>query len=443
MRKGSRDWLWFLLPFYFNLLESVIQRKEQMKREISGYTVAEELYRSSKKVFFRGVRGEDGKSVIIKTLDSEYPSAQEKARLQYEYQLLKSLDISGVVLGYDFKEYDNNVAIILEDFEGVPLSRYIYEGNGISLDQFFNLAIKVTKTLSLIHQANIIHKDIKPENIFWNPDKNEINFVDFGLATQLSRERQITNIASIFEDSLPYISPEQTGRMNREIDYRSDFYSLGVTFFEFLTRSLPFTAEDAMGWVHCHIAKSPLAPAKKLSGIPAVISDIILKLISKNAEDRYQSSYGIIRDLEECQEQWERNNSIERFQTGQWDLPEKFQVPQKLYGREEETDVLLKSFEKVSRGNTEITLVAGYSGIGKSLLVHEMHRPIVREHGYFIEGKHDQFQANIPYSGIIQAFKMLAQQLLSEPADRLEQWKNSCVMPWVQTAGSSLISYPK
>ena len=281
-----------------------------------------------------------------------------------------------------------------------------------------------------------------------------MKLIDFGNATVLSRENPSIRSPNVLEGTLPYLSPEQTGRMNRALDYRTDFYSLGATFYELLTGLPPFTVTDAMELIHCHLAKQPEPPHRIQPEIPIVVSHIVLKLLAKNAEDRYQSAYGIKADLQRCLDDLREHGTIAPFPLGQQDASGKFQIPQKLYGREAEVETLLAGFERVAGSgsgewgmgsgensnptpysllptpsrtipsHSELMLVAGYSGIGKSALVNEIHKPITRKKGYFIAGKYDQFQRNIPYSALIQAFQELIRQLLTENPAQIDRWRS-------------------
>ncbi len=323
-------------------------------------------------------------------------------------------------------------------------------GVGEQIQEFLCLAIKITETLGQIHAANIIHKDINPSNIVLNRETKEVKIIDFGLSTILTRENLTLKHPNVLEGTLAYISPEQTGRMNRSLDYRTDFYSLGVTFYELLTGQLPFATTDAMELVHCQIAKQPVPPCELVGrqgdeSLPIIISDIVMKLMAKTAENRYQSAWGLKADLEECLRQLETTGTIEEFPLGSQDISDKFQIPQKIYGREQEIETLLAAFERVAAGRggsgvqkkegelnpqttmpnapMEMMLVAGYSGIGKSVLVQEIYKPITEKRGYFISGKFDQFQRNIPYSAIVAAFQGLIRQLLTESSTSLNQWR--------------------
>ncbi len=390
---------------------------------IPGYDVGKNLYKGNNSLVYRGQRESDKRPVILKLLNKTYPSPVELARFNHEFRIPGLLNLKGVIQVHGLEKVNNTLVMVLEDSGGESLDRIIAQGP-VTLTDFLPLSIRIADILGQIHQHNVMHKDINPSNIIWNQKSDQIKIIDFGIATELSRETPEVCNADILEGTLPYISPEQTGRMNREVDYRTDFYSLGITFYELLTGSLPFHAKDNMGWVHCHLARSPIDPCTLNSEIPEPLAEILYKLMAKNAEDRYQSALGLAKDLEACRKQWQDKGLIETFPLGQWDVSERFQIPQKLYGREQEVAVLMKAFEMAAQGHTQLILVAGYSGVGKSSLVSEIHKPIVEKKGYFIEGKFDQFQTNIPYSALAQAFQELMRLILSEPGDQLENWKN-------------------
>ncbi len=421
---------------------------------INGYQVNTKVYESSNSIVYQGIRDNDHQSVIIKVLKQDYPTESELTRYKQEYQLNHSLNFAGVIKAYELQKYHSTLVIIFEDFGGNSLKNWLTKRQ-VTLEEFLKLAIQITNSLGAIHGVNIIHKDINPSNIIYNPDTGEIKLIDFGISTQLLRETPTLKNPHVLEGTLAYISPEQTGRMNRCLDYRTDFYSLGVTFYELLTGKLPFETTEPMELVHCHLAKQPIPPHQQQSltltspQIPQLLSDIVLKLMAKTAEERYQSAWGIKADLEECLKQLQTTGKIPPFSLGTQDISETFHIPQKLYGREQEVQMLLAAFERVAaiatsnneqhqksnfssrpvqnlsnpRSRTEMMLVSGYSGIGKSALVREIYKPVTRQRGYFISGKFDQFQRNIPYSAIVSAFSSLVQQLLSEPEDQLNQWR--------------------
>ncbi len=395
-----------------------------MSISILGHKISKKINESSRSVVYKAIRTSDKQPVIIKTLNTAYPTHKDIARIIHEYNILKTLNIAGVPRVFGLEKHNANSAIIFEYFEGISLKDFI-RSNTIDLNAFLRIAARTTTTLGDIHKADIIHKDINPRNIIINPDSFETRIIDFGLSTELKREEQRGANPISLEGTLPYISPEQTGRMNRATDYRTDFYSLGVTFYEMLTGSLPFQSTDPMELLHCHIAKVPEPPAVINNEIPITISGVVMKLLSKNAEERYQSSLGIRRDLDECLRQLKESGKIEVFEAGSHDVSDKFNLSQKLYGRESEIDTLIKGFEKASIGNASLMLVSGYSGIGKSSLVNEVHKPIVSRNGYFISGKVDQYKRNVPYNALSQAFQGLIQQLLTESNECLDGWKEN------------------
>ncbi|MCP4338181.1 MAG: protein kinase, partial [Desulfobulbaceae bacterium] len=391
---------------------------------IPNYTIKEELYRSNRTVIYRALRDNDQRRVIIKTLNNEYPSNRDITGFKHEFQMIRKMAGEGVIRAYELVKYGNNLALVLENFQGVSIQDYLAQSeNPLDLKQSLQIGIEMSQELGHIHQQNVIHKNINPGNILLNPETKQVQIIDFGISTELSREQQDVNVANQLEGTLAYISPEQTGRMNRDLDYRTDYYSLGVTLYEMLTGSRPFEAADTIGWIHNHIAQIPLPPHKVEPSIPETVSNIVLKLMAKNAEDRYQSASGIARDLAECLRQLDQTGRIKDFKLGQEDVSKKFQIPQRLYGREAEVTSLLAAFAKAARGEVEYLLVSGYAGVGKSVLVQEIHKPVVAQKGYFIDGKFDQFFWDVPYNAFVEAFQSLVRQLLSEPDERLSAWK--------------------
>ncbi len=389
---------------------------------LPNYTLLEKLSDSVYTQIYRGYRNNDQLPIICKLLSNPHPAPKEIAQFQREYQLTKSLEHEGLIHAYELSSYKNSWYMILEDIGGYALSQSIklYKND---IPKFLKFAIQLTEVVGELHQRNVMHKDINPSNIIVNPITGQVQLIDFEIATELSRETQEICSPDTLEGNLHYISPEQTGRMNRSVDYRTDLYSLGVTWYEMLTGSLPFEANDAMEWVHCHLAKTPQTPIERNVHVPYPISAIIMKLLEKTAENRYQGTFGLRADLQTCLEQWERNGHIEAFPLGSKDASSYFQIPEKLYGRETEIKILLSGFDRISEGGKELMLIAGYSGIGKSALVHEVHKPFVKRRGYFISGKFDQFKRNIPYDSLFQAFRGLVRQLLTESDAQLLIWK--------------------
>ena len=403
---------------------------------LTGYQMTEIIYSGSRTLVYQGIRESDQKPVVIKRLLSEYPSFGELVQFRNQYTIAKNLDLPGIVRPYSLKHYRNGYGLVMEDFGGISLKTYCSNLESLkltSLTEFFDIALQIASILDGLYRNRVIHKDIKPANILINPDTKQVKLIDFSIASLLPRETQVLQSPNVLEGTLAYLSPEQTGRMNRGIDYRSDFYSLGVTFYELLSGQLPFPSTDPMELVHCHIAKQPPFVHTINPDIPIIVSDMISKLMAKNAEDRYQSALGLKYDLETCLSQWQETGRVEPFELGTQDICDRFVIPEKLYGRAREVETLRRAFDRVagktqpledsSRGRSEMMLVAGFSGIGKTAVVNEVHKPIVRQRGYFIKGKFDQFMRNIPFSAFVQAFRDLMGQLLTERDAQLQHWK--------------------
>ncbi|MFB2917128.1 trifunctional serine/threonine-protein kinase/ATP-binding protein/sensor histidine kinase [Aerosakkonema funiforme] len=394
---------------------------------LTGYQINTELYNGSRTIVYRGQRQIDSLPVAIKLLKNPYPSFSELVQFRNQYTIAKNLRSPQIIQTYSLENYQNGYALVMEDFGGVALSNYFKSREKLPaqlLQEFLSIALVLCDAIELLYRERVIHKDIKPSNILINPQTKEVKLIDFSIASLLPRETQTILNPNVLEGTLAYISPEQTGRMNRGIDYRTDFYSLGVTFYELLTGEFPFQSNEPMELVHCHIAKPPKLVHEINPEIPAVLSEIVSKLMAKNAEKRYQSALGLKWDLEKCWEHLQTKGRIEAFPIAQRDLCDRFIIPDKLYGRETEVKTLLEAFDRVSTGKTEMMLVAGYSGIGKTAVVNEVHKPIVRQRGYFIKGKYDQFQRNIPFSAFVQAFRDLMGQLLTESDAQIQKWKN-------------------
>jgi serine/threonine protein kinase len=359
--------------------------------KIPGYSIGDEIYNGPSTLIYRAKRDKDNNPVIIKLLKKEYPTPLELNHFQHEYEILNSIgEAKGIVKTYDILDYWNSKAIVMEDIGGESLETLIKQSK-INLKSFLVIAIKLCDILESIHKNNIIHKDIKPQNILLNPQSGEVELIDFSISTRLLKDNQEIVEPGSLEGTLQYISPEQTGRMNRSIDYRTDFYSLGVTFYEMLTGKLPFDSTDPMELVHAHIAKIPQAPHTIKSDIPKVLSRIVLKLMSKNAEDRYQSSWGLRDDLAKCYKELKEKGTISDFEIATTDISSRFQIPEKLYGREKERELILSAFDKVVAGGKHILFITGESGIGKTAIIHEIQKPIIEKHGFFISGKYDKF----------------------------------------------------
>lgn len=360
--------------------------------------------------------------ILLVATEETSPGCVE--RLEHEYALKRELDADWAARPVALTRYDDRLTLVLEDPGGVTLDRLL--GRPLECLQFLRIAIPLAGALRRMHERGVIHKDIKPANILMDATGGGVWLTGFGIASRLPRERQAPAPPEVIAGTLAYMAPEQTGRMNRSVDYRSDLYALGVTLYEMLTGQLPFTAADPMEWVHCHVARQPVPPNERVAGIPDPLSAIVTKLLAKTAEERYQTAAGVEADLRRCLTEWEASGRIKPFPPGLRDHSDRLLIPEKLYGREREIAALLASFDRVvASGATELVLVSGYSGIGKSAVVHELHKALVPPRGLFAAGKFDQYKRDIPYSTLVQAFQSLVRPLLGKSEARLARWRET------------------
>ncbi|MCG6921744.1 MAG: AAA family ATPase [Acidobacteria bacterium] len=380
------------------------------------------LYESANSLIYRLPPGEYDSPAILKILKTDYPPPERIAQFNNEFELTKDLDGAGIRRAYRRDKVDGRHGIVLEYIEAQTL-REAFAGGRQPLVTFLDVAVKIAEALQQIHDAGIVHKDINSGNILVNLETGAVKIIDFGISSRVELHTHHLGNPARLEGTLAYISPEQTGRMNRVVDYRTDFYSLGVTFHEILTGQLPFPSTEPMDLVHSHIARNPEPVHRIREDLPEVLSSIVGRLMAKDADDRYQSALGLQADLEECRRQWEKGQRIVAFTLGTKDVAARFQVPQKLYGRQGETAELLEAFDRVARGAMEMVLVRGYSGVGKSALVSEIHKPVTLKRGHFVDGKYDQYKRNIPYSAIGQALGDFCGYLLAESEEALAGWR--------------------
>lgn len=388
------------------------------------------LWEDSQYALYRGQRLKQGsssfESVLIAVPAAEQASPAVLDRLAREYDLRDELDETWAVRPLDLVRQGSRTLLLLDDPGGEPLERLI--GAPMDIDTFLRLAIDIAKVLSEAHSSGLIHKDVKPANIFVNCANGRARLAGFGLASRLPRERRAQAPPEIIAGTLAYMAPEQTGRMNRSIDSRADLYALGVSFYRMLTGVLPFNAADPMEWVHCHIARKPVAAAERCGRVPAPISDIVAKLLAKTAEERYQTAAGLGYDLRHCLDEWIRQSHIARFSLGERDAPDRLLIPEKLYGREHEVKTLLAAFDRVvDGGGPELVVVAGQGGVGKSVLVAELHRALVPSRGLFASGKFDQLKRDIPYASLAQALQGLIRPLLGKSEADLAPWRSALI----------------
>src|SRR5260221_1460947 len=388
----------------------------------------EQVRRDAELVLFRGflkVREAGTRpSIRVRVPVGDPPAPATGRSMQEEYALRSELDPAYVVRSVSMMQAHGRPMLILEDPLGTPLDLLL--NGAMDIAQFLRLAVRVAAALGHVHSRGLVHKDIKPDNILVNAAGGQAWLMGLGMASRLPRERQSGQFSEYLVGTLAYMAPEQTGCMNRSIDSRSDLYSLGVTFYEMLTGTLPFTASDPMELVHCQIARQPTPPCEHVSGVPRAVSAIVMKLLAKSAEERYQTAAGIESDLQRSLTEWETQRRIDEFPLGEHDTPDRLLIPEKLYGRESEIDALLAAFDRVvAGGKPELVLVSGYSGVGKSSVVNELHKSLVPPRGLFASGKFDQYKRDIPYSTLAQAFQSLIRPLLSRSEGELSSWRDA------------------
>jgi len=388
--------------------------------KLPGYRLGSEIAHDEQTTVYRAVREQDGLPVIVKTLSREYPLPAEVRRLEFEYRMLEKLRSPHVVGALGLARTGGQLALILEDFGADVLAS---RRTPLPLSEFFRVAKQVVAALGHVHAHDVIHKDVRPHTMLANADGSVVKLLSFQLASEISRESRDVSVANQLEGALPYISPEQTGRMNRALDYRSDHYSLGVTLFELLTGELPFSASDVMGWVHCHISMPAPRVRERAREVPLMLSELVAKLMAKEPRERYQSTRGLLADLERCEGLANAGRGEERFPLGADDISERFALSQRLVGRDDEVRLLTGVFEDACQGPGKLLVVSGYSGVGKSSLIREVHKPLAARRGYFAAGKFDQLDRSVPYAALVEALRNLVRQILTEPDARIESWR--------------------
>jgi serine/threonine protein kinase len=397
--------------------------------EPSGYALAP-LREGADFTLYRGRQRGNAAPVLAVALAEELPSPRSLRRIEHEFGLASELDPAWAAKPLVIIRQEGRTILILTDAGGEPLDLLLErdllgnQGQPLNLTRVLVIAIGLAKALGQVHRRGLIHKDVKPANVLVDRDHN-VWLTGFGIASQLPRESQAPAPPEIIAGTLAYMAPEQTGRMNRSIDSRSDLYALGVTLYQKLTGRLPFSAADPLEWVHCHMARQPTPPGDR-AAVPEPLSAIVMKLLAKNAEERYQTASGLEADLRQCLTAWQSNSRIDPFPLGAHDSPDRLLIPEKLYGREREIDALLAAFGRVVTGGIpELVLVSGYSGIGKSSVVNELHKVLVPSRGLFASGKFDQYKRDIPYATLAQAFQTLIRQILVKSETEVERWRGS------------------
>ncbi|KYG06246.1 hypothetical protein BE21_35950 [Sorangium cellulosum] len=388
----------------------------------TAYKVIEVLHTSPRSLLHRARRVADGAPVILKSPAAQPARAEDNARLRREHEILRHLDGRGAPRALALEHQRGSAILVLEDVEGEPLDRCIRR-NGMAVRDLLRVAMAAAAALEEVHQRGVVHNDVTPSHLLFESREEAVRLVGFGLGSRTSRTTQGAVAPGSLRATLAYVSPEQTGRTNRAVDFRTDLYSLGASLYELLTGAQPFVSSDPVELVYAHLARTPDAPRARVPAVPEVVSDIIMKLLAKNPEDRYRTARGLRHDLAECSRRLGEQGAIASFPLGQHDPAGRLELPQKLYGRDAEIGRLLATYERVAGGDVGLMLVSGYSGIGKSSVVHEIQKPVARHRGYFVTGKFDQFQRNLPYSAPIHAFRELVRCILSESDDRIRRWR--------------------
>ncbi len=417
-------------------METIVTRHKNI---LPGYQIGKMQYKSSRSVYLLGHDLAEKNRVLIRFLKKKQPAAEEISRFQDEYELLRELSgMESIPRPLHMEETVYGLTMVLEYFDGLLLPDVIaaIHSEQKSIDSIFGhdvadpvnafllFAIPMTRFIDNFHSKGLVHQKIHPEDIVWEPRTGRVMIIDFSGSEKLTRLQDNNTHRDISTGNLAYIAPEQTGRINRSVDLRTDFYAMGVTFYEMLTGSLPFAADDAMKLVHSHIAMTPEAPHTINPSVPPVISSIILKLMAKNPENRYQSAHGLLMDLQECRKQLQAKTEITDYEIGQADIADKLKAPQKLYGRDGELKELLDTFERVAAGSRETIFVTGDAGIGKSRLVEKLRHQVRDKNGFFITCEFDRFKRDIPYTPLLQGFKELIQQILTKEEPFILKWRN-------------------
>ncbi len=405
-----------------------------------GYEVLSQLHESARTVVFRAIRNKDGLPVILKLLVSSSATPHAVSRYHHEHEIIRSLDAGSIIKTYGLESLDQTVLLVLEDVGGTDLHTLLKSWGRVGSEafpvkDFYSLTRKIVDGVAALHSAGIIHKDVCPSNIVLNPASGALRIIDLDSATTLGRETPLVKNPRALEATLRYIAPEQTGRLNRTVDYRADFYSLGATLYELLTGSPAFDSDDPMELIHAHLARNAVAPHLLNLNVPPVLSAIVEKLMAKAPEERYQSARGLLHDLAECERCGEGREGLRLFPLGTRDRAERFMIPEKLYGRTKEVEALLAAFERAAKGSSELVTVKGLAGIGKTAVVSEVNKSIVREHGSFVQGKFDQLNRGIPLSAFLQALRELVGQAREGSSAELRALKENILSRLGESGG--------
>lgn len=396
--------------------------RKQSPLSVSGYERFQVIHRGTRSTVYRGRRVADGLPVVLKVLNRDHPNPTDLARFGQEYAMLRAAASDRVVRVFELVHTTTQLVLVEDDIDGEALATWIRSARR-SLECTLPVAVEVARAVREIHRCGVIHKDLNPSNMVWNQARAQLRIIDFDLAVRATRERQQFAGLRHIEGTLPYLAPEQTGCVNRDVDERSDLYAVGATLYELFTGQLPFDTTDARATVHAHLAKQPTPLYERNVSIPRVLSDVVIKLLDKSQEARYQSADGLVRDLERCADEWRETGAITAFELAVHDLRDRFRLPQHLYGRKSAIARLRAAFDRVAAGGCELALVAGPAGIGKSALVHEVQRIVSAARGMYVSGKYDQLRRHQPYSAVVHAFSQICHLLLAEESDTLAHWQ--------------------
>jgi PAS domain S-box-containing protein len=408
---------------------------------LDGYRTTRLLRSSPSTQVYAAVREQDQREVVAKVYELEDDESLE-ARVEHEFQLIHDLDVEGVVRALALERAGTKLAVVLDWCEGVNLEEFA-AGRPLPLELFFEIALQLTRSLADVHAQRVIHRDIKPTNILIDPQTHAVSIADFGISVLLESERERINDPSVVEGTLPYISPEQTGRVHREVDFRSDLYSLGVTFYEMLTGRRPFSGRSPLELIHAHLARRPDPPQWLRADIPTPLSAIVMKLLEKAPERRYQSARGLRLDLKRLQTALREGRGLEEFELGLHDVPMTLQLPHRLYGRSVEVELLVREYKRAGQGEPRFVLITGPAGIGKSALISQMAEPVIGRQGFLARGKFDREQRDKPYAGFVLALTDLVEQLLTETDDQLGYWRQEIVQTLGALLGAACELIPK
>ena len=385
-----------------------------------GFTIHTELAGTERYRLYRGLRERDDKAVLLKVAAD---SASGRHALQRELEITQCLSGAAVLQALEVVDHEEAPALVLEDPGGLPLVATLTTHTPSILDSL-NIAAAVAGILAVLDEQGVTHNDLSPHSIWVHESDGAVSLTHFGRAT-------CDGVAPCVHQGprdtlLPYRSPELIGRMRRSPDHRSDFYSLGVVLYRLLTGLLPFASQDPVELMYALVATEALAPRVRNQQIPSLLSDLVMKLLSKDAGGRYRSAAGLLHDLDRCRRAYAKNGRIASFRLGAKDLSTRLEIGTRLFGRDSEIARLLGAYTDVQRGSVEraLVLVHGYSGIGKTSLINELQTPLLRDHGHFASGKYDQLRRNVPYASLIQAFQGLVQQLLGQSEERLAEWRS-------------------